>query len=118
MLTDIGFQGHRVMVWLVLSFLITCFIQANNRSLLRPAEPLPRITTYWAEEGSRRYSLTDSHLEEGPLFKTFNKDFFYHRLLPEGAVQLRHKNQLVEGKKLATYIERFVAELRLKHRKF
>jgi len=90
----------------------------TNRSRLRPYEPIPRISTYWDEPSARRYSLTDSHLEEGPLFKTFNKDFFYQHILPTGPIAWRHQSQLVPGQLLSLKIERFVAELKDKKRKF
>jgi hypothetical protein len=91
---------------------------ANNRSKLRPYEPLPTITTYWDESGSRRYSLTDSHLEEGPIFKTYNKEFFEQHILPTGKIAFRNQNQLVSGTRLCTQIERFVTELQRKQKKF
>jgi hypothetical protein len=92
---------------------------AHNRSILRPQEPLPEITTYWLDTPAKRYSLRDSHIEEGPIFKTFNEKFFNNNLLPHEEIPLRnHPEQSVSGIHLSTQIEKFVRELKDRKRHF
>ncbi|MBN1549577.1 hypothetical protein JW872_02850 [Candidatus Babeliales bacterium] len=92
-------------------------LSLESRSLLRPAEILPEITTRWSED-SVSFTLKDSHLEEGPVFHTFDKKFFYKHLLPSGPIKYRHHpEQMVTGKKLSELIEHLIVEIK-QHKRF
>lgn len=89
------------------------------RSPLRPYEAMPEITTYWQDSPSQTYHLRDSHLEEGPIFKTFDKEFFFNHLLPIDAIPFRNNpNQTVDGKVLSNLAENLLLELKQKKKRF
>lgn len=83
-----------------------------RRSIHRPKDPYePEITTQWVE-GGEEYYLADSHLEENPLFKKFDKEFFYNHLLPQGEIAFRYEpDKTVSGRYLQQLVEELVQEL-------
>lgn len=90
-----------------------------ERSIHRPQDyPLPRITTQW-DGDSKIYSLKDSHLEEYPLFKTFDADFFYSRLLPQEPLSYRNDStKSVDYATINALIEEVLEEINKKKKKF
>src|SRR5579859_134744 len=94
-------------------------IQAFNRSILRPPQKIPQIVTYWDGDKSEVFTLKDSHLEEGPIFKTFDESFFYDHIIPQGPITYRNNNKAyVDGEQLSILIEQLLLELRDKKKKF
>ena len=92
---------------------------AHNRSLLRPQEPIPEVVTCWADNPVKQYSLRDSHLESGPLFQTFDKNYFDTHRLPAGNISYRNQpKHTVRGSQLAEAIEQVVAEIFAKKKRF
>lgn len=91
----------------------------GTRSILRPTDhPTPRITTQW-DGDSTTYSLKDSHLEEYPLFKTFDHDFFYSHILPTEPLTYRNEPQkTVEHEIINDLIEDLLQEINKKKRKY
>lgn len=82
-----------------------------NRSPLRKTCKLPQIETRWVGQ-AKAYTLTDSHLEEGPIFRVFDKEFFYNHMLPCGPISYRNNPQnSIEGKALNGLIENLLLEL-------
>lgn len=103
---------------LILLFTITACDMQAGRSMLRPVEPTPTITTRWLDD-TQTYRIKDSHLEEGPLFKTFDKTFFFDHIIPNGPITFRnHPQQSVTGAQLSSMIERLITELQEHRHKF
>ncbi len=93
------------------------YLYAAPRSILRPQEVLPEISTHWAND-STTYILRDSHLEEGPIFSVFNKDFFYKRMLPQGTITFRNEpTKKIQGTHLSALIDQLLVELKAKKKK-
>jgi len=101
-----------------LRYLITglCIISTiiNARSPFREDDPrMPHITTYWADEPTKKYSLKNSHLEKYAIFDIFDKDHFFNHLIPLGPISFRHdQTQSVDGALLIQLIEEVLDELR------
>lgn len=87
-----------------------------GRSIHRPkSASLPRIETRWLGQSSPHYTLRNSHLEEYPLFGTFNKKFFYNHLLPNNAISYRYNpKKSVSGTKLKRIIAKLIKEIKQK----
>ena len=74
---------------ILILFLWTLSLFAE-RSPFRPYDGSPIIITNWI--GSEHYFyLQDSHLEVWPVFKTFDKDYFFNHLLPTNQLSFRYK---------------------------
>ncbi len=92
-------------------------LEAANRSILRPSVHVPEITTYWQHEPDKKFTLKDSHLEYGPIFRPYDKEFFDTHLLPHHAISFRRDTtQSVPGEILSQLIEGLLKEL-AQHRK-
>jgi len=103
------------------SYLILMFFSTTlGRSVLRPKDPtIPRIETSWTNEDSEFYTLRNSHLEEYPIFKTFNHKFFFQNLLPEGKIFYRYEpKKYVTGKTIEKIINNVFKEIEQKKKKY
>ena len=91
----------------------------GTRSVHRPQDyPIPRITTQWEGDSVMHY-LTDSHLEEYPIFKTFDHDFFYQNLLPHEPLSFRNNpEKTVDYQIINDLIEELLGEIAKKKKKF
>lgn len=94
----------------------------NSRSPLRPRDRyVPTITTEWEKRHSKEkiYSLTDSHLELYPLFKTFDLKHFKESTLPNGPITYRnHPDKTIEGAELKKDVATLFKEVREHKKKF
>ncbi len=102
------------------------------RSVHRPRDPsMPEIRTRWATETENKthtiyfntidftqdsceefFWLRDSHLEEGPLFHTFDYQFFKDHLLPKEPISYRlEPATTIDGDLLSSLAEGVVADL-------
>ena len=89
------------------------------RSIHRPIDPLmPEINASWKGE-SVGYTLRNSHLEEYPYFKIFNKEYLDNYTLPDEPITYRNnEKQTVEGATLKKLIQRLLAEIKARKQKF
>lgn len=96
-------------ILIIIQFLI------HSRSVYRPEDPQsPEIITYWSDglENQKKYSLKHSRLEYVPLFKKFDKEFFYNHILPDENIIFRnHIKKSVPGKKLKKLLEGLITEV-------
>ncbi len=108
-----------ITIFLITSALVSFFSLDSTRSPHRPRNPeTPSIVTHWIGD-NKKYTLQDSHLKVGPLFRVFDKDFFYTHLLPQGSIPYRYDNSnSVLGTTLSDCIERFIIEIKQKKKKF
>lgn len=83
-----------------------------DRSIFRKQDPLlPQITTDWATP-TKEYVIKNSHLEEYPLFKTFDKDYFMSHQLPMGTISFRiNTDDSLEGQEFALVLENLFHEI-------
>lgn len=83
-----------------------------GRSVFRPHDPqLPTITTQW-EKDTKTYSFKNTHLEEEPLFKVFDKQHFFANQLPKNAISFRYNpQQSVSGATLDALIHHLLEEI-------
>lgn len=90
-----------------------------SRSVHRPEDPyMPKITARWLG-GSKTYSLKDSHLEERPIFKIFNKKEFNLYMLPPKNINYRyHPKKSVSGKKLGKLAQHVLHEVLVEKKKW
>ncbi len=88
--------------------------------MLRPKKKnIARIETTWKGEKSSSFSLCNSHLEEYPLFKTFNKIFFNENLFPSQAIPSRNNTKkTISGSKIQQLIENLIEEVSEKKTSF
>ena len=96
-------------------------------SILRPYNGSPIIATSWINKNPLRKKkrkihainyLQNSHLEVFPLFKTFDRDYFYHHMLPENLISFRYfPTQTINPKILNEAITKFFEEIRLGYKK-
>lgn len=111
------------MKWNLFIFALLCLLDiANNmrgRSIHRPDDPLmPKITTRWLDS-DKTYYLKDSHLEETPLFKTFDKTYFYQHMLPKSDITYRNNpSHTVSGKVLGQLAVNLLDEILRQKKKF
>lgn len=90
------------------------------RSALRPIDTtVPRLTARWACNHDKHYSITDSHLEEYPLFVVFNETYFNTHRLPLTDIAYRYNPQeSVSGACLDLLIENLLDEIQNGKRKY
>ena len=90
-------------------FFIFCIISLSySRS---PHRPQSRNTPYIIvqdKKSKERYSFRDSHLREGPLFKTYEQKFFNENILPKS---IDTKVGLIDGQKLDKKINKLLHSL-------
>ncbi len=89
------------------------------RSIYRPEDPyIPQITVRWAGEQDG-YTLKKYHLEEYPLFKLFDRDYFEKHLLPTAPLKYRYNPaQTAEPAILKKLIQELLAEIKAGKRAF
>jgi hypothetical protein len=95
-------------------FLCTAYASTLCRSPLRRKGPsLPQLTVRYADNDSTIYTITDSHIEEYPLFVVYQEDYFNDHRLPEDAISYRYDPACsVEGNKLTELIEKLLIEIK------
>lgn len=100
------------MKYLSLIFFCSMFIQLNaGRAIFRAKDFfIPTLKISWENE-KKRYTLQDSHLEEWPLFHTFDKNYFQNHLLPTTQIAYRHQKESVEGSQLSRLIQSALDEI-------
>jgi len=99
----------------------------SSYSILRPYNDSPIIATSWINKNPLKKQkkkhhninyLQDSHLEVFPLFKTFDRPYFYHHMLPEKPISFRYfPEQTIDPKVLKAAINTFFQEIRLGYKK-
>lgn len=91
-----------------------------GRSLLRPAdETMPRLTAQWADRKGKLYSITDSHLEEYPLFVVYKPEYFERHRLPANDISYRYcPDKKVSGATLDKLIKDLLKEIERGKRKY
>ncbi len=89
-----------------------------ERSPFRPYNGCPIIVTNWA--GSDHYFyLQDSHLEVWPVFKTFDRDYFFKHMLPKEPITFRYyPDKTIDPQKLTDAIVSFFKEVRAGKKQF
>ncbi|MEX0671761.1 MAG: hypothetical protein WD068_00225 [Candidatus Babeliales bacterium] len=90
-----------------------------GRSVHRPKDPLcPTIQTYWPND-TTKYTLNDWHLEEIPIFHTFDKENFQKHMLPIGDITYRnHPEHSVLGTTLAELANHVLEEIEMGNHSF
>jgi len=107
-------------IYLLLLLLPLIIQKITGRSVHRPKIPsLPHIETRWLGQSSPYYTLSDSHLEQYPLFGTFNKKYFYDHLLPNDTISYRYNpKKSVRGTEIKQLIETLIKEIKQKKKSF
>lgn len=107
-------KAHIVRFFVCILLLCTLFAQQCNagRSVFRPDDPfIPTISVSW-KDSKKMHTLKDYHLEEYPLFHTYDAQYFNEHLLPTGPVSFRQDpNQTVDGQVLSDLIQELVEQL-------
>lgn len=103
----------------ILCIVLALCAPAYARSFLRPIDKTaPRLTAQWTGK-SKIYSITDSHLEEYPLFVVYNEEYFNRYRLPLTDIPYRYnKNITVAGSCLNGLIEDLLREIQSGKRKY
>lgn len=94
---------------------------ADGRSPLRAKENnSPTITVQWANKPhGKAHTITDSHIEEYPLFTLFDQQRFNASLLPSGPIAYRdNPTRTVDGRTLSALCEGLIKEVLQKKKKF
>lgn len=87
-------------------------ISLNGRSFFRKKDPrTPQIRVQY-EGSDDSYTLTDLHLEEYPIFNTYDAAFLHKQRLPHDTIMFRDEDGRIEGDALSTLIEKLVQEVR------
>jgi len=104
---------------ILLFFILPSYCMLYGRSIHRPKDPhMSYITTRW-DNDNITHTLREPHLTEYPLFKVFDKDYFYDHLLPTGNIFYRHNPKLcIDSKELSQLIEHLLSEIAHKKTKF
>lgn len=93
-------------------FCCTYTVQLDaGRSIFRTKDP--NIPTLKIREKHEKqfYIFQDSHLEEWPLFHTFDKQHFENHLLPHAKISYRYKHQSIDGAYLGKLIQSGLDEI-------
>jgi hypothetical protein len=95
-----------------------CCSLLYGRSPFRTPEPdLPILYTNWSNE-AKKYQLTSSYLQEGPLFHLYDHEHFKQHFLPTNSIPFRYNpEQSVNGALLSSLIEELLAEIKNKKQK-
>lgn len=73
---------------------------------------IPYIKTKWVGQKEPSYTLKNSHLEEYPVFKTFNEKFFNLHLLPSKKITYRYNSKkTVLGEELKKIVNKLIDEI-------
>lgn len=105
---------------LTLCIVLTLCVPICARSFLRPIDKTaPRLTAQWSGDTKNIYTITDSHLEEYPLFVVYNEHYFNQHRLPMTDIPYRYNpNQKVSGACLDQLIENLLVEIQSGKRKY
>ncbi len=110
--------GERVMMkaprtaCLMVVLCITTVLLEARRSIHRTPEATPEITVYWRDDQTEKYRLRDSHLEEGAVFHTFDREYFESHMLPSGVIPYRYEpKKSIETSVLKKLLEELVCEM-------
>ncbi len=109
----------RTYTLIIVAALLFCPLLTLCRSFLRPKDPqAPQLIAKWADE-TREYQITDSHIEEYPLFVVYNEEHFNTHLLPHTDITYRYNTQYaVSGAALSDLIEHVLKEIKARKKKF
>jgi hypothetical protein len=90
----------------------------GKRSPLRNIyKTFPCIETCWKNDTEHTYKLRDTHLQQYPIFKTFDYEYFKSHQLPTDNIPYRHKsNQSVQGSKIGRAIDNLIFEIKQDYR--
>jgi hypothetical protein len=105
----------------VLNILFLYWSLDAKRSPLRTQDKYsPRLSVRWADEPQgKTHTMSDSHIEEYPIFTIFNKEKFETNLLPQAAIPFRDNAEMnVDGKTLSDLCQELVDEVFHKKRRF
>lgn len=104
------------------TIIILLFSIANPsfcRSKLRKSEAKkPRLEVSRVKKSKRLYYISSNSLEEDPIFKTFDKEFFSNTMLPDEIVYRYDKTKSVTKKELDKKLENLVREVRWRKRNY
>ncbi len=104
---------------IIITSLLIHSLPTTCRSFLRPRDPqAPQLIAKWAD-GTEEYQITDSHIEEYPLFVVYNDAYFNAHLLPRTDIAYRYNNECsVSGAVLNDLIEHVLKEIKACKKKF
>jgi len=95
-----------------LFYLLAQQTTALGRSIHRPANKyIPSIEVCYLNKKNEQYFLRNSHLEEYPIFETFDKKLFDSHILPQNNIVFRNQTQSISGKKLNNMLEFLFVEV-------
>lgn len=95
-----------------------------TRSVFRPSyKKLPQLVCYWKNTPKKnspnlKYSLRDTHLEQDPVFNSFDYDHFMSSQLPKSNIKYRNSNHSVPSKILCYQMDILIKELKNNKKKF
>lgn len=110
---DKMFSRHVFFIGAIFILFVCLPVNLSTRSIHRPQDPLrPTITVNW-QDSKKIYRLCNEHLEEWPLFKLFDLQFFNEHRLPAGPIRYRNdETQSVDGAVLSHLLEELVQEIK------
>jgi len=79
---------------------------------------IPLLIARWEKNPVASYLLRSSFLKKEPLFKLFDKDFFYSHLLPDKISYRSDKTKFVDKAKLSAQLEVLIKEINQKKETF
>lgn len=83
-----------------------------------PEQDAPMIHVHYVGQQDM-YKLASSYLQAGPLFNTFDKQFFFDHLVPKGPISYRYDaTKSVTGAKLETLIKELLSEINQKRKTY
>lgn len=78
---------------------------------------MPELITRWADD-KHYYSMKSPFLQEYPIFKLYNQNFFLSHLLPDQIVAIDDPTKTVSGTHLSQLIENLLIEIKQNKKKF
>lgn len=110
------YKSKSIYIIILLSYNYFAF---SIRSAFRPCyKKLPKIVSYWKNKPDKKHSLRDTHLEQDPIFNSFDYNHFISNQIPKGEVTYRNENKTVTGSKLCKQLNILIKELKDKKTKF
>ena len=111
-------QNLIVTIWIFLLFICTSGTSIARSKFRKVDSCLPSIKTRLVGTNTY-YTLTNSHIEEYPTFKIFDKEFFNNNLLPQKPISYRNdSSKQVDGAVLNQLIEELLVEIAQKKKSF
>lgn len=108
-------------IYILIALVLTLFLTVleAKRNPFRKRDPkTPEITIGW-ERSLKRITRTDWHYTEYPIFTTFNENFFFSHMLPQGPIAFRsYESSSVDGKHLMDLITGLLKEIRKKKKEY